>query len=360
MNKKTVLIGLSGGVDSSVAALLLKKKGYNVIGAFMRNFSESKNPLTNQCNWIEERKSAKKIASLLKIPLVTLNFEKEYKEFVLNPMFESYSKGFTPNPDISCNTIIKFPLLWKAAKKYKADYIATGHYAIIKKSGSLFQLHQALDATKDQSYFLAELTQSDLKHTLFPIGNMKKKEVRKIAKQNHFPNHDKQGTRGICFVGKINMQSFLKQKIKQKPGIVKDPSNIPLGTHPGIMYFTIGQRVGPRLNISVDSHLKGKWYIAKKNKSSNTIIIAPENHSLLKKQTVKLIKFKKINSKAPLPKTNLKARIRHLGPIHPGKLLKRGRSYYFQFQKPLEQVAEGQYLIIYKNSQLLASGEIRF
>lgn len=357
--QKTILLGLSGGVDSAVSALLLKKQGYNVIGAFLRCFSKSKSPLTNQCNWIEERKSAKKIANLLNLQLITLNLEKEYNIQVIQPMFRAYKKGLTPNPDLACNTIIKFPLLWKAAKKYKADYIATGHYARIKHTKSGYQLLQGKDKTKDQSYFLAELTQFDLSHTLFPIGNLTKTKVRKIAEKNNFPNYNKKGTRGICFIGKINFQSFLKQKIKNTPGIVKDQNNKTIGTHPGISYFTIGQRIGPRLKIKTTKHLSGKYYIAKKIIKTNTLIIAPENHPILKKQEIKLIEFHKINPNIPLPKSNLRARIRHLGSLHKVKLTKKNNSYYLKFKKPIEQIASGQQAVIYKGKQLIASGEIR-
>ena len=152
--KQTVLLGMSGGVDSSVAALLLKKKGYKVIGIFLKNYSDTKNKITGECSWIEEREMAKKIASILQIPLLTLDYEKEYKKYVINKMFKDYAKGLTPNPDISCNTIIKFPALWKKAKDLKADYIATGHYVKVKNSKNGYELLQGKDKKKDQSYLL--------------------------------------------------------------------------------------------------------------------------------------------------------------------------------------------------------------
>jgi tRNA-uridine 2-sulfurtransferase len=358
--QKTILLGLSGGVDSSIAALLLKKQGYKVIAVFLRCFSKSKNSLTNQCSWIEERKYAKKIAILLNIPLITLNLEKEYNSHVIQPMFKAYKKGLTPNPDIACNTIIKFPLLYKKAKSLNCNYIATGHYAKIKSTNNGFQLFQAKDKTKDQSYFLSELTQFDLSHTIFPVGNLTKSEVRLIAKQNKFPNYNKKGTRGICFIGKINMQSFLKQKIKTSPGKILDPNNKIIGTHPGISYFTIGQRIGPRLHFKSSIHLKGKHYIAKKNPKTNTITIAPKNSPFLKTKKIKLIKFHKINPKISLPKKNLKARYRHLGSLIQGKLTKHKSKYNFTFNKPQQQIAQGQQLVIYKGQELIASGEMRY
>jgi len=218
IKKKKVLVAMSGGVDSSVAALLMKKNGYEVFGAFMKCFSDTKNNLTGECAWRDELRMARRIAAKLNIQLIMLDFEKEYKKHIIESMFKAYTEGKTPNPDILCNKIIKFPLLWKAAKKLKIPLIATGHYARIKKTSNGFQLLTGLDFEKDQSYFLAEISQEDLSHTIFPLGNHTKSQVRQIAKANNFPNWDKQGTRGICFVGRIPMQKFLKQKIKKNVG----------------------------------------------------------------------------------------------------------------------------------------------
>lgn len=358
MKQKTVLLGMSGGVDSSVAALLLKKKGYNVIGAFMKNFSDTKNPMTNECAYLEERKMAQKIAALLKIPFLTLDFEKQYKKEVISPLFNSYKKGLTPNPDILCNKTIKFPLLWKEAKRLKADYIATGHYAKIKKTSKGFQLLASPDSTKDQSYFLSNLSQSDLSHTLFPLANFTKSQVRQIAKKYHFPNHNKKGTSGICFVGKVNMKSFLEKKIKNKEGKIINPKGEIIGRHPGIMYYTIGQRVGSRLGLVIKKHIEGKWYIAKKKKN-NVLVIAPKNHPLLKKQIIKIKSLHLINPKEK-PPSKLKARIRHLGKLNEGILIKNKSDYSFKFSKPIEQVAEGQFIVLYHKNRVIASGEIRF
>ncbi len=354
---KKVLLGMSGGVDSSVAALLLKKQGYEVIGAFMKNFSDTKNKMTGECSWVEERKMAQKIAILLGIPFITIDSEKEYKKNVIEPMFRDYFRGLTPNPDMLCNKIIKFPVLWREAKKIGAEYIATGHYARIKKNKIEYALLEGKDKTKDQSYFLAELTQNDLSHTLFPVGNLIKLEVREIARKNKFPNYDKKGTRGICFVGKVNMKSFLEKKIKNKKGKVIDFNGSFLGYHPGSMYFTIGQRIGQSLGFEIEKHLEGKWYVAEKRK--NVIVIAPESHKILKRQIVKINNIHFLNPRKKIFH-RLKARIRHLGVLHSGKLMAKGRNYYFKFSKPLEQVAEGQYIVLYKSRRVVASGEMRF
>ena len=356
-NQKTVLLGLSGGVDSSVAALLLKKEGYKVIGAFMKNFSDTKNPYTGECNYLEDKKMAQKMAVHLNIPFILIDSEKEYKSQVIQPMYNSYKGGLTPNPDILCNKIIKFPILWKKAKEIKANYIATGHYAKIKKTKSGYQLLQGKDKTKDQSYFLAELSQSDLSHTLFPIGNLTKSKVRKIAKKNKFPNWNKKGTSGICFVGKVNMKSFLEKKIPNKQGKVINSKGKQIGAHQGTQYYTIGQRIGARLGIQLNNKTENKkLYVAQKK--GNTLIVTPENHPLLKKQIVKINKIYFINEKDKIP-SQLKARIRHLGQLHKGRLIKKSNLYYFKFTNPISSVAEGQYIVIYNKNQLVASGEIR-
>lgn len=358
-SKKTVVIGLSGGVDSSVAALILKNKGYNVIGAFMKNFSDTKNPITGECNWVEELKMARKIAAILEIKFVVFDFEKQYREEVIEPMYKDYERGLTPNPDILCNKIIKFPLFWKEARKLNADYIAMGHYAIIKKTTSGYHLIQGKDESKDQSYFLSELSQEDLSHTLFPIGRLNKEEVRKIAKENNFPNWNKKGTRGICFVGKVNIRDFLKKRIKERIGKVIDPNNNVIGTHQGIYYYTIGQRIGEHIGINITKP-KGKeqekWYVAEKRKG-NIIIAAPEGSSNLKKKSVSIKKLQFINRKIHLP-LKLKARVRHLGELNTGKLEKKNKKYLFIFDKPLEQLAEGQFIVLYSKKEVIASGQI--
>ena len=351
-NDKTVLVGMSGGVDSSVAALLLKREGYRVIGAFMKNFSESKNKLTGECNWIEDQRMAKRVAGILGIEFITLDFEKEFGERVINPLFRDYSRGLTPNPDILCNKIIKFPLLWREAKRIGADFIATGHYARIKRTRRGFELLAGKDKGKDQSYFLAELGQKDLGHTLFPLGNLMKGKVREIARKARFPNFDRQGSRGICFVGKVDLRSFLGQKIKGRKGQVIDKEGKIIGYHPGAMYYTIGQRIGERLGFELlNDKGNDKLYIAAKK--GNTIVAVPAGDDLLKRKEIKINGIHFIGGKES---KGLKARIRHLGKLYGGKL----KGNKFVFSKPVEALAEGQFIVIYSGEKVLASGEMRF
>jgi tRNA-specific 2-thiouridylase len=358
MTKEKVVIGLSGGVDSAVAALLLKKEGYNVIGAFMKCFSDVKNLLTGECNWVAEKQMAQRIAAKLGIKFVMLDFEKEYTKFVIKEMYKAYSKGLTPNPDIVCNTLIKFPLFWKHAKKLGADKIAMGHYARIMPFGKKFKLLAGKDKTKDQSYFLYELSQKDLSHTLFPIGNLTKEEVRKIAKKAKLPNWDKKGTRGVCFIGKVNFQSFLRKKIKGKEGNVIDSFGNIIGKHNGTMFYTLGQRIGSHIGIEIDKPHgteEKKWYVAAKLKN-NVLVAAPEGHGLLKKKEVFIANIRFVNKH----KTGrMKARIRHLGEFHNGVLKHKDGRWKFVFDEPVFGISPGQAIVFYLKDEVAGGGEIR-
>jgi len=358
-NNKKVLLGLSGGVDSAVSALLLKKQGYHVIGAFMKCFSDTKDPLTGECGWTKDKKDAQKIAAQLEIPFVQLDLEKQYKKQVILPMINKYKRGITPNPDIACNTIIKFPWLWKEAKELGCNFIATGHHARIKKTKSGYYLLQGKDKNKDQSYFLSELSQEDLSQTLFPVGNLTKEEVRKIAKKAHLQIWNKLGTRGICFVGKVNIKSFLEKVIKNKLGVVLSSEGEKIGTHPGIQYYTIGQRVHPSIGINIHKPKylsQEKLYIANKLKP-NTLIVTKEDSPLLLKKEISLKNLHLINKKDKIPKT-IQARIRHLGEFHKGQLKISKNSIKFISNKPIRAVAPGQFLVLYNKQVCLGCGEI--
>lgn len=362
--QKTAIIGLSGGVDSAVSALLLKKKGFKVIGLFMQTFREetnSKNPCKSKAKMTDE-KMARIIAKMLKIKFISRNYKKQYKKEVINPMINDYGKGLTPNPDISCNKLIKFPYLLKEAKALKADYIATGHYAQIKKTKSGFQLLQGKDSTKDQSYFLCDLNQDILSKTLFPVGNLTKSQVRKIAEKNKFPNYNKPGTTGICFLGRTpNIKSFLENKIRHKKGKILSPEGKILGTHQGTSYYTIGQKIQEHLGLIISKpkeHAQERYYIADKIPKTNTLVAAPENHPSLLKQKVAINSLHFINPKDKIPKSNLTARIRHLGEMHKGKLTKKANHYVFTFSKPVPAIAKGQSLVLYKNNQVIGGGEL--
>ncbi len=367
--KQKVLVGMSGGVDSSVAALLLKKKGYDVYGAFMKNWSDTKNKITGQCAWVEEREHAIKIATKLQIPIITLDFENEYKELVVDEMFKKYKKGITPNPDIDCNQKIKFPMFLKEAKKRGINLIATGHYARIKKKKEKYELHRAKDESKDQSYFLYRQSQEDLKHTLFPIGNLTKKKVRKIAKKHNFQNYAKKGTVGICFIGKVNLKDFLSKKIKPKKGKILDPEGNKIGEHDGIYYYTIGQRLGPRYGFDLkrqDPKTKRmiRWYVAKKDAKKNIIIAAPEGHKILLRKKIivtdlHLIDEDKKAFKKNLPRKVL-TRIRQVGELMSTTINKKGNKIIATLDTPITGVSEGQAIVLYDKTKCIGGGVIGF
>jgi len=391
MKAKKVLVAMSGGVDSSVAALLMKRKGYDVIGAFMKNWSDTKNE-SGECTWKEDRRVAAKIAAKLKIPLITLDFEKEYKREVVDEMFRLYKKGVIPNPDIDCNQKVKFPLLWKTAKSLKADYIVTGHYSRIKKVGVKksvnvrkskklrinksrfvdggqnykYELLRAKDESKDQSYFLYRLSQKDLKYSLFPIGDYAKTRIREIAKKNGFENFNRKGTVGICFIGKVNLKKFLQKKIKSKKGKIIGPEGNLVGEHDGIYYYAIGQRIGPRFGIEIERG-KGKklkrWYVAIKNAGKNEIIAAPEGHPLLYRKEITVEKPHWINE---VPDKNrvhrVKSRIRQVGELLPSRLSynKKKKQYHVMLKKAITGVSEGQAIVFYSGGKVLGGGVIGF
>lgn len=373
MKKIKVLVAISGGVDSSVATLLMKKQGYEVIGAFMKNWSDSKDE-SGSCNWIAERKMAIRVASMLNVPLITFDFEKQYREKVVEKMFKDYRKGITPNPDIDCNKIIKFPLLIKEAKKLNADFVVTGHYARIKKTKKHYKLFRAHDETKDQSYFLYRLKQNELKYLKFPIGDYTKKQVREIAKRNNFPNFNKKSTVGICFIGKINLKEFLKKKIKPKKGKILNPEGKIIGEHDGIYYYTIGQRIGLRYGIEIskendDKRYLKRWYVARKNLRKNEIIAAPENHPLLFRKEIIVKNFylisedKKIFKKSISKKqAEVLSRIRHVGELLPSKISydKKKKQVKIILKKSITGVSKGQAIVLYKNKNVLGGGIIGF
>ncbi len=359
-----ILLAMSGGVDSSVAALLLKKQGYEVLGAFMKNWSTEKDDL-GECLWQGEREYAIKVAKILGIKLITLDFEKQYRKLVVEEMFKLYKKGITPNPDIDCNNKVKFPLLIKEAKKIGCNLIATGHYARIKKSKDKYELLRAKDESKDQSYFLYRLSQKDLSKSLFPIGALTKTQIREIARKNKFPNAEKKGTVGICFIGKVNLKKFLQKKIPPKPGDILNPEGKIIGKHDGIYYYTIGQRICPRYGLDV-SRGKGeqkKWYVARKNLKNNEIIAASEGHELNFRQNI-IIKSPHWISEQPQKNkpTKVFSRIRQVGELLQSTLTYNQKTKHFEvkLKKPITGVSEGQAVVLYKAEKCLGGGVISF
>lgn len=344
---------MSGGVDSSVSAVLLKKQGYDVAGAFIVNWSDTKD-IKGECAWKEERRDAIRVAARLDIPLHTFDFEKEYRKWVVDYMMKEYRRGRTPNPDILCNKFVKFGLFYRAAQKKGYNTIATGHYARIKKTKSQYQLLKGADKNKDQSYFLYSIDYPVLPHVLFPIGDINKTRVRKIAASENLPVSDKPDSTGICFVGKIDLEDFLKQKIKPKKGDIIDLNGRRIGRHNGIFYYTIGQRHGFGIKGG------GDYYIVKKDVKNNLLIVARgRNNPALFSTHALAAELNWLGSiKLPL-QCKVKIRYRqedqdcHLSATSDKK------SIMMIFKKPQWAVAPGQSAVFYKGERCLGGGVIQ-
>lgn len=261
---KKVFLGMSGGVDSSVSASILKKAGYDVTGVFIKVWQ----PDWIVCNWKEDRLDAMRVAAKLDIPFVTLDLEKEYKKEVVDYMIKEYKEGRTPNPDVMCNRYVKFGGFYDWAMKQGADYVATGHYAQIKDG----KLIVGNDKNKDQSYFLWTLTKEQLSKTIFPVGNIEKPEVRKLAKKSSLPNAEKKDSQGLCFIGKIDIKDFLSRYIESRKGNVINEKGQIIGEHDGAVFFTIGERHG--FNITKKTPHDDPYYVISKDIDKNTITVA--------------------------------------------------------------------------------------
>ena len=392
MNKGRVIVGLSGGVDSSVAAHLLKEEGYEVIGLFMKNWHDESVTLSNECPWLEDSNDAMLVAEKLGIPFQTVDLSKEYKERIVDYMFDEYSKGRTPNPDILCNREIKFDVFLEIALSLGADYVATGHYCQKKRftspTGTFFhQLKAGADKNKDQSYFLCQLNQYQLQKSLFPIGHLKKDEVRKIAKAQGLVTAEKKDSQGLCFVGKVKLPEFLKQKLSPVQGdIIQIPNDsnkytfrnssksnenisIPLsyckndgkrvGTHQGAHFYTIGQRKG----LFVGGTKKPLFVISTDIKSNIIYVGEGSSHPGLfrKSLRVSLDKVHWIREDLILSEgqsISVSARIRYRQPLFSANILQKKDYLYVYFDKEQSAVTPGQFIAWYINNELVGSGVI--
>ncbi len=347
---KTVFVGMSGGVDSSVSAGLLKKQGYSVVGVHLRCFN------LDGCA-DRDLEDARRAAEVLDIPFYVFDFEDAYKKRVMEYMIDGYKKGITPNPDVMCNKEIKFGLFLEKALEMGADFVATGHYVKIKR-GKEQKLFIAADKNKDQSYFLWTLTQKQLKHCLFPLGDIKKPDVRKLAKKFRLLNADKKDSQGICFLGKVGLEDFLKKYIKSKKGNIVDLDGNILGKHDGVFYYTIGQRHGLHLDKAAKSPESAPYYVADKILKTNTLVVAQgENNPALFRKEVKLVNLNFINK----VKNNqvVYLRVRYRQPLFKAKIvIKKGvRLVFAESQK---FIAVGQSAVFYaKNGQMLGGGIIK-
>jgi tRNA-uridine 2-sulfurtransferase len=342
---KKVYVGMSGGVDSSVSAALLKKAGYDVTGVFIKVWQ----PDFYECTWKEDRIDAMRVAASLDMPFVTLDLEKEYKKDVVDYMIREYEAGRTPNPDVMCNRHIKFGAFFRWAMDQGADYVATGHYAQARKDADGVKLLKGTDDNKDQSYFLWTLNQEQLSHTLFPVGDMPKPEVRKLAKKFKLATADKKDSQGLCFIGKIDMREFLSHYIALKKGRVLNDDGKVIGEHDGAVLYTIGQRHG--FLITHKTPTDSPYYVVGKNLSENTITVShksPEGELAGAVQKVLIENANWIGGSEPEIGKTYRARIRYRQPLKEcviTKITEIGAE--LEFHEPQNAVAPGQSVVIY-------------
>lgn len=345
-NKK-VFVGVSGGVDSSVSAALLKDQGYNVVGVFMRTWQ----PDWIECTWRAERRDAMRVCAHLDIPFVELDLEREYKEGVADYMIAEYKKGRTPNPDVMCNREVKFGGFLKWALAHGADYVATGHYVdrAELENGKVAML-RGNDPQKDQSYFLWTLEQEQLQHILFPVGNIPKSKVRELAQKYNLPTAIKKDSQGICFIGEIDMKDFLRHYIDEEPGNVLDTEGLLIGNHKGSLFYTIGERHG--FHIEKKGTSDKPYYVVAKDIEKNTITVSQEpNKNLQEKQIFKLINF--VDNQGLLSVGGLfEVQIRYRGEVKKVQLNqdKEGGFYFVEFTEADSTLAIGQSLVFYDDA----------
>lgn len=362
MQKKLkVFVGMSGGVDSSVSAALLKEQGYDVVGVFIKVWQADFLP----CTWREERREAMRAAAHLSIPFMTLDLEKEYKQGVVDYMIREYASGRVPNPDVMCNKQVKFGAFLEFARAHGADFIATGHYARAvmnpeSPAPGEYKLLAGVDKEKDQSYFLWTLTQEQLSHILFPVGNLQKSEVREHARTYGLPNAEKKDSQGLCFMGKVNMAEFLKHYVNTKRGDVLDTEGQVIGHHDGALLYTIGQRHG--FTTIKQSPDETAYFVVAKDMEQNTLTVAHRAVENKKNESSEFLihDLHNITKEVLAENQGIHARIRYRGELFPVFKLhtEGGEKAWVTFSNYIEGITPGQSIVFYKNDECLGGGVI--
>jgi tRNA-specific 2-thiouridylase len=348
---------MSGGVDSSVTALLLKQQGYDVVGLFMKNWEDD--DTDEYCSSKQDLIDAVSVADRLGIEIEAVNFSSEYKERVFRNFLEEYKAGRTPNPDILCNAEIKFKAFLDHAIGLGADMIATGHYAQVREKNGLFQLLKAEDGSKDQSYFLYRLNQSQLSRTIFPLGHLLKREVREIARQAGLATSEKKDSTGICFIGERPFQEFLARYLPREPGDMKTPDGKSVGRHDGLMYYTLGQRQGLKIGGSRDSNGE-PWFVAGKNMQNNVLIVVQgHEHLLLLNDGLVANQLHWISGENPITNWVYAAKTRYRQPDAPCEIDRLEiDEAVIHFGQKQWAITPGQSVVVYESNVCLGGGVI--
>ena len=355
-NKK-VIVGMSGGVDSSVSAHLLLEQGYQVEGLFMKNWDEDDG--TEYCTAIADLEDASRVCEKLGIPLHTANFASEYWDNVFEYFLEEYRALRTPNPDVLCNSEIKFKVFLEYAEALGGDFIATGHYARVNRpDGASAHLLKGLDSQKDQSYFLHAVSQSAFDKTLFPLGEMEKKEVRSIARELGLENSDKKDSTGICFIGERRFRDFLKTYIPAQPGNIETIDGLHVGQHEGLMYYTYGQRQGLGVG-GVANHPDEPWYVAKKEVDRNVLVIAQGEHPSLFNSGLECSDIHLIDALIPDEGEILGCKTRYRQTDQKCRVTRKSDDQWrIEFDEAQRAITPGQYAVLYRGDQCLGGGVI--
>jgi tRNA-specific 2-thiouridylase len=355
---KCVVVGMSGGVDSSVTALLLKQQGYEVIGLFMKNWEDDDD--SEYCSSRQDLIDAVSVADTIGIPIEAVNFAKEYKDRVFSYFLREYEAGRTPNPDILCNSEIKFKAFLDHAIRLGADAIATGHYAGVREQDGLFQLLKADDDSKDQSYFLHRLNQAQLSKSMFPLGGLLKSKVREIAREHNLSNHAKKDSTGICFIGERPFREFLTQYLPTKPGDMVTPEGNVVGQHIGLSFYTIGQRQG--LGIGGSRETTGEpWFVAGKDMQRNRLIVVQgHDHPLLLNPELDALDMHWIGERAPDVTRDYAAKTRYRQQDAACRIaLGTADTAHFTFDEAQWAVTPGQSVVVYDGEVCLGGGIIK-
>lgn len=352
-----VIVGLSGGVDSSVTALLLKEQGHDVHGLFMKNWNDDIDE--PGCNWETDVEDALRVCDKLDIPLNTVDLTKEYWDSVFSAILEEFNKGLTPNPDVLCNQEIKFSAFMQHAMKMGGERIATGHYARNRNTAGEYQLLKGQDSNKDQSYFLCRLNQEQLSRALFPVGELNKDDVRRIARRNEFSIHDKKDSTGICFIGERPFKEFLSRYIPINKGLIKSVDGEVMGEHDGVFFYTIGQRQG--LGIGGVKGSDGEpWYVVDKDRDRNEIYVAQgKDNELLFANELIASDVHWIGEPPTLP-LECKAKTRYRQPDQDCTVQALDSSMFrVEFAHPQKAITPGQYVVFYASDICLGGGVIQ-
>jgi len=353
-----IVVGMSGGVDSSVAALLLKRRGFDVVGLFMKNWEEDDDD--EYCSTRQDLVDCASVAETIGIELEAVNFSAEYKERVFGAFLAEYSAGRTPNPDVLCNAEIKFKAFLDHAVALGAKHIATGHYARVSESAGRFGLLKAVDSAKDQSYFLHRLTQAQLARVVFPVGELRKTEVRGIAKEAGLHNFAKRGSSGICFIGERPFREFLNRYLPRKPGPMRTPEGKTVGEHIGLSFYTIGQRKGVGIGGLKDSAGR-PWYVCGKDLAKNELIVVEgHDHPLLLSQKLRAEDLAWVSGAAPQARSSYGAKTRYRQADAACRIDRvDDEDLEVEFSAPQWAVTPGQSVVLYRGETCLGGGVIQ-